>query len=185
MNMDNKKLIAELSKLRPASTFLSLAGYHSEYGEIADFSIVFHMSYENALKRSLEVLDSLEAVTALEKVAKEELQHSFTESLLKLEKTPIEELDDEYTRFFDDDGSYIKGVKVHTASDVLHLYGLVVHKRSIVPGAYPARNRRPLTVAKDKMRSLTPVGKFRQFKILPNTVDRITVEKMSLLPSSF
>jgi len=39
-------------------------------------------------------------------------------------------------------------------------------------------------MAKDKMRSLTPVGKFRQFKILPETVERISVEKMELLPSN-
>jgi hypothetical protein len=142
------------------------------------------MSYENALKRSLETLEALKCVTDLEKQAKAELQASFNKSLVKMAETPIEELEDGYTRFFEDDGSYIKGVKVHTATNVLHLYGLVVHKRVRVVGTYPTRNRKELTMAKDKMRSLTPVGKFRQFKILPETVERISVEKMELLPSN-
>src|SRR5579885_3070010 len=149
--MDNMKLIAELSKLRSSSTFLSLVGYHNEHGEVADYSIVFHMSYENALKRSLETLEALKCVTDLEKQAKAELQASFNNSLVKMAETPIEELEDGYTRFFEDDGSYIKGVKVHTATNVLHLYGLVVHKRVRVVGTYPTRNRKELTMAKDKM----------------------------------
>lgn len=183
--MNNEALVAELSKLRSSSTFLSLKGYHNEHGEVADYSLVFHMSYENALKRSIDTLEELDFTTDLEKQAKAELLESFNNSLIKLAETPIEELEDAYTRFFDDDGAYIKGVKVHTATNTLHLYGSVVHKRVTVPGVYPTRNKRPLTVAKDKIRYLTAVGKFRQFKILPSTVERISVENMSLLPSAF
>lgn len=181
--MNNIELIDELSKLRSSSTFLSLIGYHNEHGEVGDFNIVFHMSYENALKRSLEVVEALDVTAPLEIVAKSELIESFNTSLVKMATTPIKELDDAYTRFFDDDGAYIKGVKVHTASGHLHLYGLVVHHRVRIPGTYPTRNRKPLTVAKDKMRSLTPLGKFRQFKILPDSVEKISVGKVTLTPT--
>jgi hypothetical protein len=51
-----------------------------------------------------------------------------------------------------------------------------------MPGLYTKGNRRPLTVAKDKLRHLTPVGKFRQFKITPSQLDSISVENLSLLP---
>jgi hypothetical protein len=180
--MDQKQFVAELAKLRPQATFLTLNGYRNEYSEVADYSIVFHMSYEKALKRSIVALEGVVPVDSLQALAKQELIDGYTSSLKKMAETPVEEIDDAYTRFFDTDGSYIKGVKVHTATSTLHLYGLVNLKRVLMPGHYPHRNKRELTIAKDKLRKMCPVAKFRQFKILPSQVDRITVEKLSLLP---
>jgi hypothetical protein len=94
----------------------------------------------------------------------------------------LEERDPTFSYFKGDDGNYVKGVKLHAATDTLHLYGLVVHKRVLMPGLYASKNRRPLTVAKDKLRYLTPVGKFRSFKMTPFQVDSISVENVSLLP---
>jgi hypothetical protein len=180
--MDRKQFVEELSKLRPSATFLSLSGYRNEHSEVADYSIVFHISYENALKRSVAVLDAVVPVDTLHALAKQELIDGYNKSINKIALTPIEEIDDAYTRFFDADGSYIKGVKLHTATDTLHLYGFVNTKRVIIPGQYPKRNKRDLTKAKDELRKLCPVEKFRQFKITPTQVDRISVENLSLLP---
>lgn len=180
--MNQQKFVAELSKLRPSATFLSIMGYRNEYSEVADYSLIFHMSYENALRRSLQALESVVPSSDMESVAKEELIAGFQKSLDKMAETPIEELDDNYTRFFDSDGKHIKGVKLHTATATLHLYGLVNHKRILIPGNYSkGDNRRPLTIAKDKLRKLCPVSKFRQFRLTPDQVDRISVENLSLL----
>jgi hypothetical protein len=174
--------VAELSKLRPSATFLSLSGYRNEHSEVADYSIVFHISYENALKRSVAALETVVPVDSLQALAKQELLDGYHTSLNKIATIPVEEIDDAYTRFFDSDGSYIKGVKLHTASDTLHLYGFVNHKRVLIPGSYPKRNKKDLTKAKDELRKLCAVDKFRQFRITPNQVDRISVEHLSLLP---
>jgi hypothetical protein len=180
--MDNDQFVAELAKLRPASTFLTLKGYRNETSEIADYSVAFHISYSSALQKSITLLESMLLTGDLEKQARDELIVSFNKSLSKMAETPIEEMEDGYTRFFDESGNHIKGVKMHTDTHTLHLYGLVVHKRVLLPGNYKTKNSRPLTIAKDKLRYLTPVGKFRQFKITPFQVDRIGVEKLSLLP---
>ena len=180
--MNKSQFVAELSKLRPSSTFLTLVSYRNEFSEVADYSIVFHMSYKNALERSIMTLEGVIPSDSLQTVAKSELLDGYRKSLSKMKNTSIEEIDDAYMRFFDSDGKYIKGVKMHTASGALHLYGFVVHKRVIMPGVYPVRNKRALTQAKDKLRKLCPVDKFRQFKILPDQVDCITVENLSLLP---
>lgn len=181
--MDQTQFVTELSKLRPGATFLTLRGYRNEASEIADYSIVFHMSYENALKKSIETLAALDLQTDLEKKARAELIDSFARSLAKGAGSPeLEERDPVYSYFKDDKGEYVKGVKYHDASGTLHLYGLVVHKRVILPGIYASKNRRELTIAKDKLRHLTPVGKFRQFKLTPEQVDSITVQNVSLLP---
>lgn len=181
--MNTNEFVSELSKLRPSSTFLTLRGYRNERSEIGDYSVAFHISYENALKRSIETVSALDLKEPLEVQARFELIESWTKSLGNMASTPMEELDDNvYAHFKDDDGNYIKGVKMHMASGALHLYGLVVHKKVLMPATYPTKNQRPLTIAKDKLRYLTPVGRFRQFKILPEQVDSITVEKLSLLP---
>jgi hypothetical protein len=180
--MNQLQFVSELAKLRPSSTFLTLLGYRNEHSEVADYSIVFHISYENALKRSITALEGVVPADDLQVRAKRELIDGYNTSLAKMATTPVEEIDDAYTRFFDSDGSYIKGVKVHTATNTLHLYGLVNHKRVLMPGIYPHTNRRELTIAKDKLRKLCPVGKFRQFRITPDQVDSISVENLSLLP---
>ena len=182
--MNQTKFVAELSKLRPSATFLSILGYRNEYSEVADYSLIFHMSYQNALKRSLLALESIVPTSDLESVAKQELVAGFQKSLDKMAEIPLEELEDGYTRFFDEDGKYIKGVKLHDATNTLHLYGLVAHKRVLMPGDYPKSNKRPLTMAKDKLRKLCPVSKFRQFRITPDQVNSISVENLSLLPPS-
>jgi hypothetical protein len=180
--MTRNQFVLELGRIRPSSTFLSLLGYRNEASEVADYNLVFHMSYENALRRSLVALESVVPKTDLDARAKQELMDSFQASLDKVATTPLEEIDDNYTRFFDENNTPIKGIKLHTATDTLHLYGLVVNKRVLMPGQYKKTNRRPLTIAKDKLRRLCPVNKFRQFKITPFQVDRIAVENISLLP---
>jgi hypothetical protein len=182
--MNNDQIVQALSKLRTSSTFLALKSYRNEANEVADYNIVFHISYKAAIERSMQMLTMMDFKTDLEKQAKAELMASFTKSLTNMDGTAVEDIDDAYTRFIDDDGSYVKGVKLHTATDTLHLYGLVVNKRVIVPGVYPQKKvtQKPLTIAKDKLRHLTSVGKFRQFKILASKLESISVENLSLLP---
>ncbi len=180
--MDKKEFIQELAKLRPSSTFLSLIGYRNASSEVADFNIIFHISYKSALQKSLDILNSFDPQTDLDLLAKEELIQSYNNSLLKIESQSIEEIDDAYQRFFDENNNYIKGVKLHRGSNALHLYGMVVHKRLRIPGNYDAKNSKPLTIAKKKISKLCPVSKFRQFKITPNQVDHISVDNLKLLP---
>jgi hypothetical protein len=181
--MNKKNFVRIFSTLPTNAMFLTLHHYSNEATEIANYSIVFHISYENALRKSIQTLKEMDLSSDLDIQARTELISSFESSLNKLQFTPIEEISDAYTRFFDSDGNYIKGVKLHTDSNILHLYGLVVHKKVLMPGIYnKVDGRRPLTIAKDKLRAKTQVGKFRQFRITPNQVDSISVQNLSLLP---
>lgn len=180
--MNKEEFIEALSELRPASTFLTLKGYRNSVGEVSDFSVAFHIDYKQALRKSIEIVDEMKLTTPLEKLARDELIESFNKSLVKMEETPLEEIEDGYTRFFDEEGNHIKGVKLHNATNTLHMYGLVVHKRVRVYGNYPVVNSKRLTIAKDKLRHLTPAGKFRQFRITPQQVESLRVQNISLLP---
>ena len=183
--MNNSDFVKVLSQLRSSSTFLVLKGYRSDSVEVADFNIIFHMSYKNALLRSIAALESVIPDDALEAQAKKECLESFMTSLDKIETTPIEELEDSYRRFTDSNGQYVKGVKLHEESNTLHLYGLVVQKKVLMPGSHKKVNHKPLTVAKDKLRRLCPVSNFRQFRITEDQVDSISVEGLHLLPLDF
>jgi hypothetical protein len=182
--MNRERFVAELTKLRPASTFLSLMRYRNAYSEVADYSIVFHMSYENALKKSIIALEAHEPISNLQLLAKEELLRSYQHSLDRMAVIPIEDIHDGYTRFFDENGRYIKGVKLHKRSDTLHLYGLLSRKRIVMPGLYPPDDRSEFTAIKEHLAKIGPVSRFRQFKVRPDQVDKITVDKLTLLPQS-
>jgi hypothetical protein len=183
MNQEQIAFVAELANLKPSSTFLTLKGYRNSYSEIADYNIVFHMSYEAALKKSLEIIQKYNPTGDYEKIAREELITSFQKSLSKLEDVKEEEMENHYLHFVGEDGKFIKGVKMHLDTETLHLYGLVVHKKVTCPGEYPeVDKRRKLTAVKDKLRGLCPVSKFRQFKVTSENVDSVQVANLSLLP---
>ena len=180
--MNKEQFIIELSKLRTSSTFLSLSHYRNDYNEVADYNIVFNISYLNALQRSIMILETLVPEDDYQAIAKKELIDSHLKSLDRISKVSVEDIDDAYMRFFDVDGSYIKGVKLHITTNTLHLYGLVNSKRVITPGVYPKCNKRTLTITKDKLKKLTPLSKFRQFIIANDRLDYISVQGLHLLP---
>jgi hypothetical protein len=161
---------------------LVLHKYTNAKGEVADFNIIFHMSYENALKRSIAIVEAFKPTGELQLQAQIEVLASYQESLHKVQTIPIDTVDDGYHHYRDDDGKLIQGVKLHEESETLHLYGLIHLKRVIVPIVYPKVNSRPLTIEKNKLRKLCPVSRFRQFKLQPNQLEKIVVQKLTLLP---
>lgn len=180
--MNNIDFVSGLSKLRSSATFLRLNEYLNDAGELATYCMVFNISYKSLLQRSIQKLTDISTSTALMAQAKEELLRSLNSSLLKTETTEIEDIDDAYTRFFDECDNYIKGVKLHTETNTLHLYGTFVNKVVHRKGVYPVKNSRPLTIEKDKLRKALPISKFRQFKLTPQNVKSVSVEKLTLLP---
>lgn len=180
--MNTKAFLAALSTIRPSATFLSVRGYTSNEGEISDFSIIFHMNYKNALQKSLDILDIYVPENDLETEAKTALMTSWRKSLDKMNETKEESVGDAYHRVTDADGDYLPGVKIHTATNTLHLYGLVNSKRVHKKVDRKPKNSKELTIAKDRISANCPVSRFRQFVIAPDKVDSIIVEKMELLP---
>lgn len=176
-------IIDTLSALRPSSTFVTLKGYKSATsGEVADHQIVFHMSYQSALEKSIAALEAIIPSDDLEATAKSELLASYGKSLDKVKSEPLEVVGDHYDRVLNADGEHIKGIKVHRESGELHLFGLALRKTVLVPGTYKEVKSRPLTIAKDRLRKGLPVEKFRQFIIKPGQVEEIRVENLSVLP---
>lgn len=179
--METNQLVATFATLRPSSTFLWIKGYKSEKsGEVSNVCLSFHCSYRNALIKSVEIMTEFVPATDLEAEAKNALLTSWNNSLQRMAATDIEDIEDGYTRFFDADGRYIKGIKQNIATGQLHIYALVNSKVVLQPGVYKEVKSRPLTIEKARLqRSLNvPVCRFRQY-IIANA-DTISVEGLAL-----
>lgn len=180
--MNRQEFVDEIARLRPGSTFLVLHKYRNSHGEVADFNIIFHMSYKNALKKSIAIVERFKPTNTLQERAQLEVLVGYQNSLHRIETTPIEDIDDAYFRYKDEEGKFIDGVKLHLETGYLHLFGLAHLKRIITPCAYKKVNSSQLTIEKNKIRNLTPASKFRQFRLHNSQVEKIKVQHISLLP---
>lgn len=172
-----------LSEIKKGSTFLTVHHYLNNFGEISDFSIVFHINYINAVSRSLELLEgySVNREDAVNRpythreleVARKELLESFRMTLDG--NNTLAKSADSYVRVNNGEGQPIPGIKLHESQDILHLIGFRVHKNILLKGKYPPDNRAAKTIAKDEIRSRLPIGKFVQFKLLPGKFNKLVV----------
>lgn len=183
--MKKENFIKQVSNLRTSATFLSVIGYRNEFSEVANYNISFNMSYKNAIIKSIDILNKYQPKSSLETNAKLDLLKSFNKSLLKINKSSHEELSPEYHAALNDKGDPVKGLKVNSKTNEIHLYGLVVHKKVVMPGIYPSNSsKKELTVVKDKLRAMCPVSKYRQFKMLASQVDYVSVQNNKIFPPS-
>ena len=173
--------IHSLSSIRPDSTFLTLKGYKSQFDEVADFNIIFHASYENALNKSIDILKNHITSDPVEQKAKNELIASFQASLNK-KAIDSESESEHYLKVLDCSGKAIKGVKVHRETGIAYIFGLLHRKQVIKPGVQKLNNKQPFTLVKDSLRKLTPVSKWRQFIVKPGQVEALKVENLTVLP---
>jgi len=142
--------------------------------------IIFHASYESALKKSIDILNDYIPLDDLEAQAKSELIASYKNSLNKVQNDP-DEVSEHYHRVFMD-GKPVKGIKVHRETGIGYVFGLL-HKKVIQKhGSYKVVNKQPLTIAKDKLRAMVPANSWRQFIIKPGSCRYIRVERLTLLP---
>lgn len=177
-----------LSEIKKGSTFLTVHHYLNNFGEISDFSIVFHINYINAVSRSLELLEgySISREDAVNRpythreleVARKELLESFRMTLDG--NNTLAKSAHSYVRVDNGEGQPISGIKLHESQDILHLIGFRIHKNILLKGKYLPDNRAAKTIAKDDLRSRLPVGRFTQFKLTPGKFRSLVVNGMTI-----
>jgi hypothetical protein len=181
--MNKINFINTFAKIRPCSTFIQLHHYKNELGEVANYNLVFHISYHSAVKRSFSILsdynNNYSPKSKLEVQAMDELLSGYQASLAKNHLA-----DKHYSSVISETGEIVKGLKQHKETGALYLYGAVVHKNVITPGySKKIGNKNPLTVIKDHLRMMTPLSKFRQFKISSDSLQKISAHKLEIVPS--
>ncbi len=169
-------LPAALNQVRAGATFLSVKGYTNNYGELSNFGIVFHVDYMKAVKEAVQIWQAHKPADHLEKVALCELIESYQDTLDGRSRSTSAHAYSQVS----DGKNIIKGVKYHDREKAIHLYGFLVHKKVIKPIGYLASNMHPKTFAKNKLRKLTRLHRFRQFKLVDGRFDQIGVGKLTL-----
>jgi hypothetical protein len=173
MSNYNDYLIEQFGNLRNNHQFISIHEYENAYGEISSYNISFHVSYKSKLKKSIEILNKYSPENILEAQARIELIDSYNKSIDKIELNEFDIVGDAYSRVKDFNGKFIPGIKIHKETGNLHLWGYILGKKVLIKGKYKNVNSKPLTLAKKKLEKLTPMSKFRQFKIVEKNFDRI------------
>ena len=169
--MNNPNIVAEITKqvasLKGARfASLTYSSKKSANSELARFNVNFGFSYHQVLEKSKTELEILMAENKaswppLEMEAANEVMASLVKSL---EAHARGEQNADYTKR----GQYIPlggGANLNTTDNTIQLFGLVLHKKVLKEGVFKKVNSAPLTVAKNKLRKLLPVGNFREFAL--------------------
>lgn len=179
----------KLAQLKPHATFLTVHNYQNveKVGKIADWSIVFHISYRNALLRSIEIVKAFEPTPdycrgkrfsyATLCCAKAELLASYYLSLNGVNYSPSA---DSYDGVVDAFGREIPGIKLHRKQDLLHLWGFVVHSRIIQNERAKPKDHNELTHARMDLMYRTPLSRWVQFRLEPNRFDKLVVSNLTI-----
>ncbi len=173
--MNTLQMINLFSQINPTSTFVGIREYENAFGEVSNFNIILNFSYKNSLLKSKSIIENYKPKMALEYQAKQEMLDSFNKSLNLLnlpEKT--------YIKFTDSNNNIIDGIKAHRETFDLYMFGLKLHKKIIKPGQYKDVNSAHLTIIKNKLRSLTPLSKFRLFKLTNNNFKSIKLGRFTI-----
>lgn len=188
VKLDKIPALLEFANLRSNAMFLAIHGYKNNFQELSDFSVLFHVDYKAAIRKSVQIISAYRPKPSDWKdrvytrqdllLAKEELLDSYRHSLT--DYNPYYTCHGVYALISGPDGKVIPGIKLHIKDNVLHLHGYRVHKRIHVAGIYPDRNSLAITIAKNFLRGLTPVSAWRQWRLSPGKFQTITVGKLSI-----
>lgn len=143
-------------------SFLSIKNYTSaSTGETANHLVNIGINYAKAKAKDIETLKNLDikehtfkSDLALIEEARQALIAELTNPNANRSQAQI----DAYTPIVD-------GLKVHNESGKLIIYAFREKKTVISEGTYKTVKSRPLTIAKDELRKLLRVGKFKNFAI--------------------
>ena len=169
-----------VAKTIKGTSFVGINNYKNKEGEVSNQTIVAGITYENCL------LNDFKALQEKQKEVFEVLGKEFSAELLEtayknvytsLEKRLSSEDVKEALRQQNDKtialsdaqkNAYVhitKGIKVNKETNQIHVFGLVVRKKVLVPIEYKQKNSRELTLAQNKIKKLCEFkqDKYRSF----------------------
>jgi hypothetical protein len=156
-----QNIIDTLSNIT-TSKFASFTYKSKSDGGVARYTLVLGISYINLLESSkleLEIRLAANEFTGIDLTAAKEVLASINKSL-EAHKNGTQ--NDDYTK----KGQYTNiggGVNVNNEDNSFQVFGLVQSKVVLIPGTKKNVKSAPLTIAKNNIRKLLPISKFREF----------------------
>lgn len=168
MTINEVQTVSALASNAKGCKFASVLYRSGSTGELARYSLLIGVSYENAVDRDLEFLYKLKKYkpygdantpAALVHIqAVDELITGLESSKSKFNQTLS--TTNIYTNI-------CNGIKKHKETGVFYLWGFIQQKTVINPRLKPSRSvqSKPLTIEKDRIRRKLHTDSYRQFKI--------------------
>jgi hypothetical protein len=161
-------------------SFVSIKNYTNKSGEVANHLCNIGIKLESAKKKDIETLRNLNLNEAIKENGfkspislLEEARHALIESFINPDENRSNGQINAYTVIFD-------GVKVHNQTGVLYMYAYREKKDVLVKGEYKTVNSRPLTIAKDELRTLLRTNKFVNFALEVGNTLKLNGETLEL-----
>lgn len=168
---------AVFNTMRQGSTFMSIKNYEDNFGGRSNFGIVFHVDYIKAVKKSVNIWQAYKPRNELERRARKSLLDSYLDTLRGYNPRALSA---HAYRRVSDGKSLIRSVKWHDNGKAVHFWGFDVYKVELESAVYPSDVRSSFTIIRRKLLALTPLVRFRQFKIVEGRFDSIGIEHLTL-----
>jgi hypothetical protein len=177
--------------------FVTIHKYCNNFGEVATHSVLWHVNYENVVKRANRIVkeyvpsiqDTIGKPFTVQDLwqAKEELEESFNDTLtLGVGNNPRDTSSHSYDKILSKNGHFVPGVKLHRGNDEIHLTGLFRIKKVVhCPVEYPGPSSSPVVLAKRWLRGRTPLIKWGQYVLSPGRFDTMVAEYQTLVEQDF
>lgn len=191
-NSTQKRLVEAIFKTIKGTAFVGVRGYENAKGEVSDQTILAGASYEKMLEHDFAMLKlkkdevfsillenhSLEVISLAYSKVFESLDKRLSspemKEKLRLENDPtIKQSDAQSDAFI----SLGKGVKLHIESNQIHIFGVSVRKKVIVPIEYKEVKSAELTIVQNKIKKLC---NFKQNKIVSFIFDKAELKVQGL-----
>lgn len=168
----NQNLVNALKRIAQttACRFASITYKAKETGEIARHTLMLGVNTERAYKRDLSLYRrKVSKLQGIESIACNELIDSLSESLaLGIGNNTAYTCKDVYQPL-------APGIKQHKETGDVYVNGFSLRKKVLEAGVYKKVNSSEKTLAKNKLRKLGKMSRFRQFIIKPDNVRLIHV----------
>lgn len=170
-------MVNEAIKKSPTGvTFVQIKNYTNKDGEVQCNTINIGVDYNKAKLKDITYLRNLNVKTLtnpdkIDLTLLEQARIELLTSLLKPEVNRSEGQKEAYQHIID-------GIKCHSLTGDLYVYGYRIKKVVIRPITYKVVNKKPLTIAKDYIRTFLKTNKYTQYKL--EKIERFNCNKETL-----
>lgn len=168
MTINEVQTVSALASNAKGCKFASVLYRSGSTGELARYSLLIGVSYENAVIQDLEFLYRLKRYKPYNNISNECVnihKQAVDELIESLEKSKVSQ-----SQTSTNTNIYVNicnGIKKHKETGVFYLWGFIQQKTVIIPPLKPSRSvqSKPLTIEKDRIRRKLHTDSYRQFKI--------------------
>jgi hypothetical protein len=152
-------LLKKLQEINGVS-FVSVT-YINQQNEKHQTTFNIGVDYYKAKQKDIEFLENLNT-SDMECLLPIELLEQAREELILSMKSPSKTRSEGIKNAYTNLGH---GLKIHNETQVIYVYGMKINKTIITNGDYKEDTRKPLTRAKDTLRSLLKSTQYRQYEL--------------------